>query len=122
MGRLTHGDETAWIDFTGAHALQHSIFDVAIRRAGGAPYPVFPLGTTGRATWLMGEEPEEYPWLPSDDWMNAHQMMHQGMSDSLLIAGPSDFTAYDLTDPDEFQSWTWVHALEHTRIWQAIGI
>jgi|SRR5882724_11798349 len=122
--RLTHGDETSFLDFIGTHDLQHGAFDTLIRRLGGAPYATLPLGIAPRSVWLLGEPdtPVAFPFYPDDDWMQAHQVRHEGAASSLLIAAPPDFTAYDLQDPDEFATWTYLHALEHTRLRQSLGI
>jgi len=122
--RLTHGDRSAWEDFAGHHALQHRQFDDAIRRAGGVPYAALPLGLTPRSTWLLGSEspPTEFAYYPDEDWLQAHQQTHEGEAGSLLIAPPADFTAYDFTNPDDFATFAWLHALEHVRIRNAIGI
>lgn len=127
--RLAHGDADAWMDFAGTQALQHTAFDVAIRALGGVAYPILPLGSPARGTWLLGPDPEEDPErrrllaiYPDDDWHSAHQLRHDGEARALLIAEAPDLLSYDLTDPDQFATYTYLHAAEHIRLRQAIGI
>ena len=102
---MIFGDEGAWLDFLGAHELQHRAFAFSIRAAGGLSYPLLPLGDGGGA-----------------EWHEAHQLVHQGETTSLGIAEPPDFRGYELSDPDQFSTYTYLHALEHVRVRQAIPL
>jgi hypothetical protein len=102
---LAFGDASAFTDFLGAHALWHRALDVVLRAAGGAPYPTLPLGDGG-----------------ADEWHTAHQNTHVGEAAALTIAAPPDFQSYDLKRPDDFQTWTYLHAQEHVRLRQAAGL
>src|SRR2546425_370151 len=102
---LTFGDATAWIDFLGQHGLWHRALDVTVRSAGGAPYASLPLGDGG-----------------GDAWHLAHQQAHDGAARALGIAAAPDLQSYDLQDPDQFSTWTFLHSLEHVRVRRAAGI
>lgn len=105
---LQFGDKNAFVDFLGQHALWHVAMDHTIRAGLGAPFPSLPLG--------------DGPIDDGDDWHAAHQAMHEGEASGLALAGPPDFTAYDLNKRDDFATWTWLHALEHVRTGTAAGI
>ena len=102
---LQFGDQNAWLDFLGQHALWHRALDVAVRALGGVAYPSLPLGDGG-----------------GDAWHEAHQQAHEGAAASLVIASPIDFRSYDLTDPEAFPTWTYLHAQEHIRLRGVVGI
>jgi hypothetical protein len=101
---LVFGDQTAWQDFLGAHSLWHHQLADTIRSLGGTAYPTLPLGDGG------GEE-----------WHFAHQQHHDGAADALLIDFGPDLRSYNLTEPQEFASWCWVHAQESIRLRRIIG-
>ena len=105
---LIFGDQNALVDFLGAHDLSHVALDRTIRAAGGAPYPHLPLGNG--------------PTGDGADWMEAHQAAHAGAASSLGIAAAPDLRSYTLNDPEQFASWTWLHAQEHVRINDAAGL
>lgn len=125
---VPHGDQDAWLDLAGTLALMLNTFDIAIRALGGAPYPILPLGTFSRGTTLGAvEEPDPdkrrlMEIYPDDDWLGALQARLDGQATALLIAAPSDLRSYDLTDPDQFASWTTLLSAELVRKRQAIGI
>jgi hypothetical protein len=97
---LAFGDETAWIDFLGAHALWHDQLDFHIRtRLFGAPISALPLGDGGTA-----------------EWAKAHQRRHDDECASLGISFGPDFESYDLTKADQFASWAFIHAQESARL------
>ena len=97
---LEFGDETSFLDFLGAHELQHRAFASTIRVVLGKPtYALLPLGD-----------------FTGPEWHDAHQLVHVGEATALAIAAPPDFRSYDLGDREQFASWTFLHALEHVRI------
>ncbi len=102
---LPFGDQTAFLDFAGTHALFHRALDVKIRSLGGAPYNYLPIGDGGGSEWLL-----------------AVQQAHAGAAAALLIPEPPDLTSYDLSDPDEFTTWTYLLALDDIRLRQAAGL
>ena len=103
---LQFGDETAFVDFLGAHELQHRAFDQQIRQILLLPtYPVLPLGD-----------------YTGPEWHDAHQLVHDGEATSLGIAAAPDFRSYDFADPDQWASYHWLHAQEHVRIREAAAL
>lgn len=128
--RLLHGDQSTWEDFGGHHALQHIQFDKALRALGGPAYPVLPLGSPTRTTFLGDpledeDDPEQARLVrlyPDAAWHDAHQMSHDGAYGSLLLGVAPDFRSYDLVDPDQFASWSFLHAADHVLLRQAIGL
>ena len=103
---LSHGDETSFLDFLGAHALQHRAFEHTIRDVLLLPtYPVLPLGD-----------------YTGPEWHDAHQLVHNGEALALGIAAPPDFRSYDFEDKDQWASFHWLHAQEHVRIRRAAGL
>lgn len=105
---LPFRDHNAFVDFLGQHALWHTDLDHLIRTAGGAPYASLPLG--------------DGPTEDGADWHQVHQLIHVGEASGLALAGPPDFTGYDLNQRDQFASWTWLHAQEHIRLLVAAGL
>ncbi len=102
---LPFGDQTAFVDFLGQHALFHRSLDHTIRLLGGTPYNYLPIGDGG-----------------GEDWLLAVQQAHEGAATALVIAPPPDLTAYDLTDVDQFTTWSYLLALDDVRLRQAAGI
>ena len=87
---------TAWLDFLGHHALWHRALAETVFRLNGATYRTYPLGDGGGI-----------------EWMHAHQQEHVGANQALSLGSPADLESYDLTDPEDFASWCFVHAQEH---------
>jgi len=102
---LTFGDRDAFTDFLGTHALFHRALDVRVRQLGGVAYPSLPLGDGG-----------------GDSWMLALQQAHDGAASSLLIPASPDLASYDLSDPDQFATWTYLLALDDVRLRPAAGL
>lgn len=105
---LPYADKDAFVDFLGSHALWHTALDQLLRAAGAAPYASLPLG--------------DGPIDEGGDWHQVHQAIHAGEASGLALAGPPDFTAYDLNRRDDFATWTWTHAQEHQRLAAAAGL
>lgn len=103
---LPFGDLTAFMDFLGSHDLVWRSLNQQIRVNLAKPtYPVLPLGDYTGA-----------------EWHDADQLVHEGACTALGIPLPPDFRSYDLTDKDQFASWTWLHAQDMVRIAQAAGL
>jgi hypothetical protein len=105
---LQFGDQNAFVDWLGHHDLWHIALDDVVRRMGGAPYPTLPLGDGP-----IGDG--------ASDWHFAHQRRHEGLCSGLAIPGPPDFTAYDLNQRDDFNTYTWLHAVESERVMSVLG-
>lgn len=123
---LPFGDQTGFIDFLGQHELQHREFASVIRAGGFRSYPLLPLGDGGDPAPLRIVPSEDFLFPFGEDrgdtWHQAHQLVHQGETTSLLIAAPSDFTSYDLSDPNDFATWAFLHALQHVTIRKVLGL
>lgn len=103
---LPFGDETAFLDFLGAHELQHRQFnDHIVKVLGVTSYPVLPLGD------YLGPE-----------WHDAHQLVHDGTALALGLPAAPDFRSYDFSDRDQWSTYHWLHTLEHVRLRQAAGL
>jgi hypothetical protein len=103
---LGFGDETAWIDFLGHHALWGRAFDQHVRlRLAAGPYPTPPLGDGGGA-----------------EWDEAHQLWHVGARGAVLLPPPPDFRSYDRRQREQFATWCFLHAQEHHLIQVAAGL
>lgn len=103
---LQYGDQTGWIDFLGAHELQHRAFaDTIIRVLGHATFPSLPLGD-----------------YTGPEWHDAHQLVHDGEAAALALTAAPDLRSYDLADREQWASYHWIHALEHVRIRGAAGL
>ena len=116
---LPHQDRNSWIDFLGQHDLWHRDFDRYMRSVRLAdPFTSLPLGDGGRIGW---EDPEDDVYPPSS-WHDAHQAVHEGEAAAAGLVAPIDFRSYDLRGADEFATYTYLHALEHQRLRQAVGL
>ena len=103
---LVYGDQSAFLDFLGTHELQHRQFAYTVTAVLGDPtFPSLPLGD-----------------YTGPEWHDAHQAIHQGLTDSLGIAGPPDFRSYDFEDKDQWAAYMWLHSQEHVRLREAIGV
>ena len=103
---LTYGDETAFLDFIGSHELLMRQFqDYAVRVLGLPTYSVLPLGD-----------------YTGPEWHDVDQMVHEGLASSLGLPAPIDLRSYDLSDRDQFASWTWLHAQDMVRLRLALGL
>ena len=102
---LSFGDENAWTDFLGSHALWHIAFDRVVRGLGAGAYAVLPLGDGGGA-----------------EWDEAHQLVHNGVAAALGLTAAPDFRSYDRSDADQFATFSFLHAQEHVRLREAAGV
>lgn len=103
---LPFGDQTAWVDFLGAHALWHLELDQQIREnLGGDTFPQPNLGDGG-----------------GPEWDSAHQLVHDSESEALGIERGPDFQSYDRNQPEQFASWAFLHASDCVRLRRAAGV
>ena len=103
---LTFGDESSFLDFLGAHDLQHKAFAGTLRHVLGlATYPLLPLGD-----------------FTGPEWHDAHQLVHDGEARVLGLPAAPDFRSYDFSDRDQWASYSYLHAQEHVRIRRAAGL
>lgn len=103
---LQYGDQSAWLDFLGTHELQHRAFaDTVIRVLGHPTFAALPLGD-----------------YTGPEWHDSHQLVHDGVARSLGLVAAPDLRSYDLADQEQWASYHWIHAREHTRIRQAASL
>ena len=83
---------TALQDFAGTHALWHQVLaEHSVRTFSIDPWRLYPIGS-----------PAGKPWL------EAVQAQYVAASRGLGAAPPPDLASFDLSDPVDFASWTWL--------------
>lgn len=82
---------TAWTDFLGTFDLWHRALAQQVFLTTGNVYRVYPLGDGG------GEE-----------WLAAVQATYVGAAKALGLPPPPDLQSYDLSQPGDFASWTFI--------------
>lgn len=68
---------------------------------------------------------EHYPlWTPelSQDWLDIHYREHLAWSVELGLPLPPDLSAVDFNDEPAFESWVYLHALQHQLVANALGV
>lgn len=88
---VPHRNPNAWTDFTGTFYLWHRALAAKVAALTGISYKVYPIGTGG-----------------DDAWLHAVQRQYQNAAAALGIAPPPDLESYDLADPGDFASWTFI--------------
>lgn len=95
---------TAWADFVGQHWLWHRALAEHVTRTTGASYRVLPIGDGGGALWLQ-----------------AVQATYVNACVALGLEPPSDFTSYDLSQAEDFASWTFLVSQTASRLRETAG-
>ena len=98
-------DATAWADFVGTHWLWHRAVAEHVRRTTGVSYRVYPIGDGGGSQWLY-----------------AVQRTYENAFAALGLSPPSDLSSYDLNDPEEFASYTFLLSQTASRLREAAGV
>ena len=97
---------TAWTDFTGTLWLYLRALAEHVGRNQGVTIRVQPIGDgDGRSRWLQ-----------------AVQETLVSASLALQIAPPNDLSSYDLSEPEQFASWTFLVSQQCSRMREAAGI
>ncbi len=63
--------------------------------------------------------------IPMDDLRDnlaPHAQMHDELAQAYGVSPVGDLESFDLNDENSFQSWTFLHSLDHTRFQQASGL
>ncbi len=97
-------DQDAWHDFLWAHEQWHRVLEGVAQQA--------PFNHT-------------VVHFPLDDLSTnptGHQQMHDGLADGFGIARGGDLTTVDFDVEDQFQTWMYVHALDHQRFRLVAGV
>jgi hypothetical protein len=100
-------NRTAFNDMVGILALYHAALAQTIARNTGTGVKLLPIGNAngGDAAWL-----------------DALTKQTQSETDALGIAGPGSYSEFDLRDPSEFASFTFIVAEDLERIRKAAGL
>lgn len=96
---------TAWVDFVGTHDLWWRVVSDRIVALTGAPIRTYPLGSGGGQVWLA-----------------AVQQQYTHAAEALGLEPPPDLQTYDLSEPGDFASWTWVISQTARQIALATGL
>lgn len=102
---VPYRNPTAWRDFVGTHYLWHRSLSEHVARTLGVSYRVPPIGDGGGAVWLQ-----------------AVQQTYVNASQALGLAPPADLSSYDLREPDQFASWTFLVSQSARRLRVAGGL
>lgn len=94
---VSHGDETAWLDFMGQHEQTHRV-----------------LAATSRTLIRTLDD------MLKD--LTPHGALHDALADRYGIGRVGDWTSYDLREPEAFYSFMALHAQDHVRIARAAGV
>lgn len=84
-------NQTALVDFAGLHFLWHTALARHVADTLNVQYRVLPIGNVGGRPWL-----------------EAIQQQYVSASLALGVPPPPDLATYDLNDPVDFASWTWL--------------
>lgn len=98
-------NRTAWIDFVGSHWLYHRALAEHVARTFAVTYRVYPIGDPG-----------------ADAWLHAVQETYTNACTALGVSPPGDLSGYDLTDAEDFASFTFLISQTARRLRQAAGL
>lgn len=96
---------TAWSDFVGTHWLYHRALAEHVTRTTGAAYRVYPIGDGG-----------------SDVWQHAVEQTYVNACNALGVSGPGELAGFDLTDENDFASFTFLISQTLRRLREAAGL
>lgn len=91
FARVPFDNRTAWLDFAGTHYLWHRNLQQRIFAVTGNQYTLPPIGEPGGPQWL-----------------HAVQQAYVSAALALGVPAPPDLSSYDLRDPADFASWTFL--------------
>lgn len=106
LGSTPFNNRTALVDLAGTIDLYHQALCETISRNFGVPVVKYPLGS-GRG------EPE---------WLDALTKQHAAEANAMSLAGPPSFSEFDLKDPAEFASFTFLLANDLERLRRVAGL
>ena len=107
LGSTPFNNRTALVDLGGILELFHSALAETIARTTAVAVKKYPLGD---------------PRGGSRDWLDALTKQHQSEASALGLIGPPDFTDFNLRDPSEFASFTFLLANDLQRLRIAAGL
>ncbi len=94
---MRHGDQEAFLQFLGDHAIAHVQYQQAMFTQTGVQIPGFDMAELGK--------PEE--------WALAHYEIHRAINSVLRLAEPSDLLQFDIERASSFYDWTANHQNLH---------
>lgn len=100
-------DEISSKYFSFANADEHFHIAAAIQGKFGIPQVFYIL--------------DPIPVSDHTEWLWRHQVMHDNMNLVLGIAG-NDLTQVDFKDEQQREAWAWLHAQEHAKATDMLGI
>lgn len=89
------------------NGLQHQLFEDTLLRQ-GVQVPAYPL---------IDVNPDNL-----DDWLLAHQVVHQFLAAKLKLSNPFNMLDVDWNDQDSFYDWLATHLLAHQQIAAALKL
>ena len=106
LASVPHRNLTAFRDLTGTLEMMHRAIAQSAFGLTGTAYRVLPLGDgRGEASWLQ-----------------ALQQQHEAAALALGLQAPADLSSYDLTEPEQWASFTWILAQDLRRLRDAAGL
>ena len=106
LASTPHKSGTAFLDLVGTVSLMHStLIEATIRTTGNVP----------RRVTIDAAEPQE-------DLLQAIHDQQASLAQALGLGPPTDLRSFDLTDPNDFASWTFLLAADLTRLRNAAGV
>lgn len=106
FGSTPFRNKTAWRDLKGTLYLWHVNLADTIAAGGFGGYPVYYIGSPAK------DQAEQ----------EIIERMHAGAAAALGIAPPPTLAGYDLDDPADFASWTWLLSLDCDRLRAEAGM
>jgi hypothetical protein len=76
------------------------------------------IRTTGNVPTRYSFEAAE----PQSDLLQVIEAQHRSLAKALGLGAPQNLQSYDLTDPTDFASWTYILAADLTRLRNAAGV
>src|SRR5262249_7925819 len=102
---MPYKNQDAFSDFMGQHDLWWRALTQQIFLLTGTTIRTYPLGTGG-----------------GSDWLARLQQQYENASTALGIAQPPDLETYDLSQPGDFASWTWILSQQARQLAVASGL
>lgn len=102
---VPYGNRNAFRDFVGTHYLWHRALADQIFIVTGSTVVLLPIGDGGGSEWLL-----------------AVQRQYESECAALGLAAPPDLSSYDLSDPNDFASWTFLLSQQATILRTASGL
>lgn len=106
FGSTPFGNRTAFLDLAGQIDLLSKAIARGVFAQTGKTYRTYPLGSS--------------PGGP--EWLSALQKQYEGAAQALGLPPPADLQSYDLKQPADFASWTFILGQETRALQIAAGV